>query len=157
MRAILLAVALGGATPAAAAPADALAAGLAAYAAHDFTAARRAFRALADDSSAIGETMLGTMYARGQGVARDPGAAAAYYFRAANRGYPPAQLAFGRALARGDGVALDRNLAAMWLRLAAERGDARVVAAARHDLAGLPHDNVDDGGADWRPWPGARD
>lgn len=139
---------------AAASPPDVLAAGLSAYAAHDFVAARNDFRTLADDGSAIGETMLGTMYARGQGVRRDAAAAAAYYCRAAHRGYPPAQLAFAQALAHGDGVAVDRRAAAMWIRLAADRGDARVAAAARRTattLAVAPA-SADDV-ANWRPWP----
>jgi len=145
------------ATAAVATPTSRLTAGLAAYAAHDFAGARRIFTALADDGSAIGETMLGTIYARGQGVRRDPAAAAAYYFRAANRGYAPAQLAFGRALARGEGLSIDRDEAAMWLHRATERGDARVVAAARRDLAGLGDSDSGYDRGSWRPWPGAQD
>lgn len=139
-----------------AAPAAVLDAGLSAYAAGDFGTARHDFMLLADEGSAIGETMLGAMYARGQGVGRDPAAAAGYYCRAAHRGYAPAQLAFAGLLARGEGVAVDRRAALRWTRLAAERGDARVAAAARQSamtLAGgtTPPDTV----ADWRPWPSA--
>jgi TPR repeat protein len=147
------------ATVASATPPAALATGMSAYGAGDFTAARRAFESLADDGSAIGETMLGTLYAHGQGVRRDPAAAAAYYCRAANRGYAPAQLAFAKALARGDGVAADRVAAWRWLRLAEQRGDARTVAAATAEAARLtaaappPADDT----ADWRPWPGGDD
>ena len=154
MRVLALATALG-ATMAAAAPGPSiLAAGLAAYAVGDFATARRDFRALADDGSAVGETMLGTLYARGQGVRRDPAAAAAYYCRAANRGYAPAQLAFARALARGDGVAVDRRAALRWTYIAAQRGDARVVAAARRAGSALTGGiALPDDSADWRPWP----
>lgn len=144
---------------AAAPPSAILNHGLAAYAAGHFADARRDFRALADDGSAIGETMLGAMYARGQGVRRDPAAAAAYYSRAAHRGYAPAQLAFAKVLARGEGMHVDRPAAWQWLRLAQERGDARTVAAARAEMTALAASGAPppDTTADWRPWPSAGD
>ncbi len=161
MRATIFAVIVAASVPAAAAPASrVLADGLAAYAAGRFPEARRDFQQLADDDSAIGETMLGTIYAHGQGVARDLAAAAGYYCRAAHRGYAPAQLAFAKVLVRGQGVAVDRKAAWLWLRLAQQRGDVRVVAAARAEAATLvatgtpiPADEV----ADWRPWPSGED
>lgn len=160
MRFVALAVLLAAGSAAAAPSPAVLSHGLDAYAAGNFAAARRDFQGLADDGSAVGETMLGTMYARGQGVRRDPGAAAAYWCRAANRGYAPAQLAFARALARGDGVAVDRAAAWRWLRLAEQRGDPRVAAAARREAAVLaasgrppPVEAI----ANWRPWPSAGD
>ncbi len=135
-------------------------AGAAAYAAGRFPEAFRDFRRLADQGSAIAETMLGTMYDRGQGVARDPAAAAGYVCRAAHRGYPPAQLAFARMLAEGNGVSRDPDAAWQWLRRAAERGDARIVRAAQVEAALLtragappPPEKV----SDWQPWPGAGD
>lgn len=154
MRALALVLLLTATAATAAPPAAVLAAGLAAYAAHDFATARRDFRVLANDGSAIGETMLGTMYARGQGVRRDAAAAAGYYCRAAHRGYAPAQLAFAAALARGDGVAVDRPAASLWIELAAQRGDARVAAAARRMAATLAvGPAAPEQVADWRPWP----
>ncbi len=159
MRILALGLLLAATVASAAPPPAVLAAGMSAYAAGDFAAARRAFESLADDGSAIGETMLGTLYAHGEGVRRDPAAAAAYYCRAANRGYAPAQLAFAKLLARGDGVAPDRVAAWRWLRLAEQRGDARTVVAAKTEAAGLaataapPADDT----ADWRPWPGGDD
>jgi len=149
------------ATAAVAAPAPALlAAGLDAYAAHDFIRARHVFRALADSGSAIGETMLGTMCARGEGGRRDTAAAAGYYFRAASRGYAPAQLAFARLRARGDGVARDPADAMLWARLAAERGDPRVAAAAQATLGALANGRrlpPESDPTGWRPWSGGRD
>ena len=56
------------------APATALNAGLAAYQAEDFVAARHHLRPLADRGSAIAETMLGVMAARGEGRVADPAA-----------------------------------------------------------------------------------
>ncbi len=160
MRAALsLVLILGAPSARAAAPAAVLADGLSAYSAGRFGDARRDFRLLADEGSAIAETMLGAMYAHGQGVRRDPAVAAAFYSRAAHRGYAPAQLAFARALAHGDGVTRDPAAAWKWLRLAAKRGDARVAAATRAEAAKLvaagpaPPDTSDS----WRPWPGAGD
>lgn len=157
MRRAALALLLAAPPAAAAPPATVLTAGMSAYAAHDFATARRDFTALADDGSAIAETMLGAMSARGQGGRRDPAAAAGYYCRAAHRGYAPAQLAFARALLRGDGVAVDRPAAWRWLRLAQARGDARVVAAARVEATALAAAGPPpaDTSTEWRPWPSA--
>ena len=77
----------------------ALDAGLAAYAAGDFARARGDLRPLADRGSAIAETMMGVMAAKGQGRPVDLAAAAGWWLRAANRGYAPAQLAMAKALA----------------------------------------------------------
>ncbi len=157
MRAVAVALMLAAAPVAAASPSAVLDAGLAACAAGHFVVAIHDFRALADDGSAIGETMLGTMYAHGQGVRRDPATAAAYFNRAAHRGYAPAQLAFAKVLVRGEGVVADRDAAWLWLRLAIARGDAAVVAAAKADAASLAASGTvpPDTTGDWRPWPSA--
>lgn len=133
--------------------------GFADYAAGDFLRARAQFGQLADHGSAIGETMLGTIYAHGQGVVVDPATAASFWFRAANRGYAPAQLALARALAAGRGVARDPGKAWVWAQLAMMHGDANVAAQAavlaKALAAALPPDErarqqlVLDG---WRPW-----
>lgn len=140
-------------------PAATLERAIASYGAGDFDDARAAFRTLADEGSAIGETMLGTMYARGEGVAADPATAAAYWLRAAQRGYPPAQLALAGALAGGRGVARDPGEAWLWASLAAEHGDAEIAAAGRR-LAAAAEREI--GAAEraglrarldaWRPW-----
>ncbi|MBV8973435.1 MAG: hypothetical protein JO290_14210, partial [Sphingomonadaceae bacterium] len=89
MRRLLLAALIAAAPASAATAPQLLAAGMAAYSARHFDRALADFRSLADRGSAVGETMLGTMYARGEGVRRDPAAAAGYLCRAANRGYAP--------------------------------------------------------------------
>jgi TPR repeat protein len=143
----------------AAAPAVALEAGLAAYQAGDFAGARRYLRPLADRGSAIAETMLGVMAARGEGRAADPAAAAGWWLRAANRGYAPAQLAMAKALAAGQGVTADTGQAWIWARLAAGAGngvadEAKALAASlaagldQTQLAALEAER-----AAWRPWP----
>lgn len=156
-------LALAGAAPVSAAG-DAVAlldAGLAAHAAGDYPAARRALRPLAGRGSAIAETLLGVMAAHGQGRPADAAEAVGWWLRAANRGYAPAQLALAKALAAGRGVGADPGRAWVWARLASRGGDAvageatllagrleRGLDAAR--LAGLEAER-----AAWRPWPGA--
>ena len=97
--------------------------GLTAHRTRDYARARADFRRLAGEGSAIAETMLGLMHARGQGVPRDAATAATWWLRAANRGYPPAQLALAQAFADGRGVARDGQRAWIWARLAATHGD----------------------------------
>jgi TPR repeat protein len=139
--------------------AGALDAGLSAYAAGDYAAARAQFVRLANHGSAIGETMLGTIYARGQGVPADAATAAAYWFRAANRGYAPAQLAMARALTSGAGVTANPAAAWVWARLAATHGDAATAAEAAALEARLTPLFTDAQRAQmtrqaeqWRPW-----
>jgi hypothetical protein len=62
------------------------------------------------------------MAVRGQGRAADPAAAVAWWLRAADRGYVPAQLALSRALEAGRGVKKDAAAAAYWAARAANGG-----------------------------------
>ena len=55
----------------------------------------------------------------------DPRAAAAWFRRAAEQGYPPAQSRYGDCLFSGQGVARNVSEAVTWYARAAERGDAR--------------------------------
>ena len=164
MRIWILGAYLALSAPLAAAPtwsAAALDAGLGAYAAGRYAAAHAQFTALANHGSAIGETMLGTMYARGQGVSADAATAVTYWFRAANRGYAPAQLALAQALADGKGVSRDSNAAWVWAQLAAARGAAALRVQALELATSLealiaPDDRMAlarrlEG---WQPWPG---
>lgn len=143
----------------AAVPAAAIDAGMEAYAAGDFAAARRYLRPLADRGSAIAETMLGVMAAKGQGGPADPAAAVAWWYRAANRDYAPAQLAMAKALVAGKGVAPDSGQAWVWARLAAgAAGDVADEAAALAASIGGAFDartlaGLEAARAAWRPWP----
>ena len=162
-RLLLVAIGLTICTPAAAdSPAWAMpviAEALAAHAHGDFRLARRDFRRLAAQGSAIAETMLGAMAAHGQGAPRDPATAAMWWLRAANRGYAPAQLALAGAFAQGAGVQRDRHAAWVWARLAATHGDAvtaaRAASFAQRLAAGLAPDTLlalDERRLAWRPW-----
>lgn len=138
--------------------ATALQAGLDAYAGANYGSARRALRPLADRGSAIAETLMGVMAAKGQGGRSDPATAVAWWLRAANRGYGPAQLALAKALAAGRGVTRDAGEAWVWARLAASAGNGTAVEAAAladglergftaDTLAKLEAER-----AAWRPW-----
>lgn len=98
--------------------------GLDAHGRGDFAAARAALKPLAVQGSAVAETLLGGMAARGQGTKASAASAVAWWWRAANRGYAPAQLALARALADGRGVSADKGQAWLWARRAVEAGGA---------------------------------
>ncbi len=159
----LLIAALLGATPAAARPdaAALLRASLADYTSGNFAAARPRLQLLANQGSAIAETLLGVMAAKGQGRPADPATATALWLRAANRGYPPAQLALAKAFARGAGIPADPGEAWLWARLAAASGDtgisidaARLAAALEPRLGRDRVAALELRRASWRPWAG---
>jgi TPR repeat protein len=146
--------------PPQAAAVTALETALAAYEAGEYRAARAQLKPLADRGSAVAETLLGVMAAKGQGGAADPAAAAGWWLRAANRGYAPAQLALAKALAEGRGVAADPHAALVWAELAADDStpagpEARRFAdALSQGLDAGQLTAVEEARAGWRPWPG---
>lgn len=107
-----------------------LADALARLEAGDAAGARQRLEPLAQDGSAVAETLLGGLYARGLGVPRDTATAVGFWWRAAQRGYAPAQLALARARASGEGVPAAPEDALRWALLAAQGGDGAVRAAA---------------------------
>src|ERR1043166_6200072 len=62
------------------------------------------------------------MYSDGQGVPKDPAQALAWFRKAADQMYPPAQFNMGMLYAQGSGVARDLEQAVAWFRQAAEAG-----------------------------------
>lgn len=158
---LFLPIALLLAVPAFAAPDNAARFGraVAAYEEGRFRTARHEFKALAAQGSAIAETMLGTMYVTGRGVPADPATAVAYFYRAAHRGYAPAQLALSDAFAKGLGTGQDLSEAYKWARLAQVRGygaTAEVSKAAVAQLAAKitpqARREADRDVLNWRPW-----
>ena len=79
-------------------------------------------RIAAQRDNPAAETLLGTMTAKGQGAAKDDAIAAAWFLRAARRGYAPAQLALADAFARGRGVPQDTSRARTLAKAAASQG-----------------------------------
>jgi TPR repeat protein len=81
-------------------------------------------RRLAEREVPAAETLLGTLAALGrEGRPPQYAVAAAWFLRAANRGYPAAQLALANAFAKGEGVTRDPKRALALARSAAQAGE----------------------------------
>jgi TPR repeat protein len=93
--------------------------GQSAYQRHDYAAALRIWRSLAEQGSAPAEFSLGLIYSRGQGVPQDNAEAVKWYLEAANQGNGAAQLKLGTMFARGRRVPQDNVCGLMWYNLAA--------------------------------------
>jgi hypothetical protein len=76
--------------------------------------------ARAGDPSALFN--LGLVYARGEGVEKDPAKAFAYFKAAADKGFPEAQYNLGICYYNGAGVAKDEKAAVRWCSAAARQG-----------------------------------
>ncbi len=98
-----------------------LADGLKAFHRGDYAAARASFRILAGRDVAAAETLLGTMAVNGQGGPKDAAVGAAWFMRAARRGYAPAQLALADSFAKGRGVAKNPARAMALAKAAADQ------------------------------------
>ena len=138
---LTFAILIGLAAPAWAGPAQ----GVAAYKRGDYVAALREFRPLANQGTAVAQTFLGFMYAKGQGVPQDDAEAAKWFRKTAEQGDADAQYLLGFLYAEGPGVPQDFAEAAKWLRKAAMQG----YAFAQGDLGfmyekgrGVPQDYV---------------
>ena len=105
-------------------------AGIDAYKRGDYVAARNAWEPLASGGDAQAQYFLGHLYARGEGVARDPAQALRWFHAAAEQGEPYGQFALGNVYENGLGVAPDLRAAVHWYRAAAEQGNQ----AARNNL-----------------------
>ena len=122
-----------------------IAEGVTAYNRGDYATALREFRPLANQGTAVAQTFLGFMYAKGQGVPQDDAEAAKWFRKTAEQGDAVAQYLLGFLYAEGPGVPQDFAEAAKWLRKAAMQG----YAFAQGDLGfmyekgrGVPQDYV---------------
>ncbi len=70
------------------------------------------------------QTLLGVLYATGQGVPQDYAEAAKWYRKAADQGDAKAQFYLGTLYTIGQGVPQNSDEAARWFRKAADHGDA---------------------------------
>jgi hypothetical protein len=86
----------------------------AAYKTGDYKTAARLFKVAAEAGDLESQANLGTMYAVGQGVKRDPAEAVRLYRQAAERGYAPAQSQLGEMYYSGLGVAHSDGEAVHW-------------------------------------------
>lgn len=78
----------------------------------------------AEQGDADAQKVLGTMYAKGQGVQEDYKEAAKWYLKSAEQGHAGAQVAMAELYEAGQGVTQDNAEAANWFRKAAEQGYA---------------------------------
>jgi uncharacterized protein len=97
-----------------------------------------AIKASADHGDVEAQLRLASLYATGEGVARDPKKAAAWHRKAAEQGSARGQCLLGLDYADGLGVKKDLAEAVRWLRKAADQG----LAGAQYDL-GLIYANGD--------------
>jgi TPR repeat protein len=80
-------------------------------------------RLRANHGDAVAQALLGSKYAKGEGVLKDPVEAVGWFRKAADQGLVEAQLSLGSMYGMGDGIARDSTEAAKWLRKAAEQGE----------------------------------
>ena len=83
-----------------------------------------ACRRLAEQGDARAQSVLGVLFAYGEGVPQDLAEAAKWYRKAADQGNAKAQYHLGLMYAKGRSVPRDLVQALMWLDLAAAQGDA---------------------------------
>jgi len=98
-------------------------AGVAAYEARDFAAARRLLLPLADSGSAAAQYLMGHLSYYGLGVAKDPVEGVRRYGQAAEQGHALAAVMLGDAHESGEGAAKDLAAALSWYRKAADQGN----------------------------------
>jgi TPR repeat protein len=97
---------------------DSRAAAHAAYQQGRYTTALQLARPLAEQGDARAQTILGLMYAKGEGVPQNHGEAVKWYRLAADQHDAQAQYQLAFLYAIGDGVAQDYVAAHMWFNLA---------------------------------------
>lgn len=117
-RLLVVAVVLGIASTSVA-RADALGAGTGAFNRGDYNSAARLLLPLAERGNARAQSMVGFMYATGQGLPQAYDAAGYWYRLAAEQGDPTSQYLLGLAYDKGQGVPQDDVAAYKWLNLAA--------------------------------------
>lgn len=91
------------------------------YSAGDFTRAAERLAPLGDAGFAPAQSLLGTMYLNGEGVAQDDAKALILFQKAADQGDADAEFALGILYRHGRGVAEDDALAVAWWTKAAEQ------------------------------------
>jgi hypothetical protein len=96
--------------------------GYADYQRKDYAAAVAKWRGVAQSGNREAQSLLGIMYAFGQGVPQDYPQAITWLRMAAAQGETKAQFKLGSMYANGQGFKRDYQRAAMWFTMAAEGG-----------------------------------
>ena len=103
----------------------------------DFATALAEFTPLARRGDPKAQYYLGEMYRKGEGLTADPAKAYAWYFKAAEGGYGPAQLNVGAMLALGLGTERNYDDAYYWLIISGIWTEGATTRAAMAGLAGV--------------------
>ena len=119
--------------------------------------AAAACRRLADQGDAHAQSILGVLYAYGEGVPQDYAEAAKWYRKATDQGHAKAQYHLGLMYAKGRSVPLDYVQALMWFNLAAAQGEP--LAAKNRDkvaakMTPAPIEQAQALAAAWKPTAG---
>ena len=99
-------------------------AGKRAYQQGDYAAALKELTPLAQQGSSEAQVVLGTMYLKGQGVAKDPNQALKWYTSSAEQGNPVGQFYMGSMYLMGAGVTHDTAQGLKWLGISANQGNS---------------------------------
>lgn len=101
--------------------------GMAAYERSDYVTAMTIFKQLAIDGDALSQLYVGSMYERGEGVAKDEARAVRWYLKSAEQGNVDAQMNLAEMYSHGAGIDRDDVQAYVWCSLAAEQGEPSAV------------------------------
>lgn len=99
--------------------------GYADYQRKDYAAAVAKWRSVAQSGNREAQSLLGIMYAFGQGVPQDYPVAIKWLHMAAAQGEPKAMFKLGSMYANGQGFVRDHQRAVMWFYMANEGGNPK--------------------------------
>lgn len=100
----------------------------------EYAAAKTIWTTLAQAGDAKSATSLAFLYREGRGVPRDANAAARWYYRAALRDEPTAQVALCDIHLKGDGVRRDFQTALFWCELSIAGGETSAIGLREHAM-----------------------
>lgn len=96
--------------------------GVKAHKQQDYAKAFKLWLPLANNNHLLAQTLIGSMYAYGEGVEHDDAKAVMWFTRAAKLGSAQAQYNLGIMYEKGLGVERDLSLARKWLQAASDQG-----------------------------------
>lgn len=99
-------------------------AGKRAYQHGDYTDALKQLTPLAQEGNSEAQVVLGTMYLKGRGVAKDPSQALKWYTESAEQGNAEGQFYVGSMYLMGAGVTHDAAQGLKWLSVSANQGNS---------------------------------
>ena len=112
--------------------------GYAAYERQDYVGAVKKWRNVAETGNSAAQSIMGAMYAQGQGVPQNYPVALKWYRLAAAQGDVKAQYKLGFMYAYGQGTSRNMTLAFMWSQIAMDAGHpeaAKIRSMAESDMS----------------------